>query len=278
MKKTLIITGACMALSIMGCDFSPKKFVKGLGKTVLKEPPAGSGTKVIFLHHSTGQNIWNGGVEQWFEEYNASSEHKIHVVEQAFPASAPYGWHNYPCDYWNIWVKNAGAKPYKKEPTLEMLTDKYDIVVFKHCFPVCKIKEDTGNPDISSSEKRVENYKLQYEALKKKMSEFPNTRFIVWTGAALVEAATTQAEAERARTFFEWVKNEWDQPDDNIFIWDFYELETEGGLYLKPEYAKGPRDSHPNEMFSAKAASELSKAIIEVGTGEKVSENGSASD
>ena len=35
-----------------------------------------------------------------------------------------------------------------------------------------------------------------------------------------------------------------DQPDDNIYIWDLYSLQTEGGLYFKDEYAVSEKDSH----------------------------------
>lgn len=34
-------------------------------------PAAGVRGKIIFLHHSTGQVIWNGGVPEWFARYNA---------------------------------------------------------------------------------------------------------------------------------------------------------------------------------------------------------------
>ncbi len=40
------------------------------------------------------------------------------LEEVAFPKSKPYGWNNYPYDYYNIWVNNAGPKPFMKEPTL----------------------------------------------------------------------------------------------------------------------------------------------------------------
>ena len=43
----------------------------------------------------------------------------------------------------------------------------------------------------------------------------------------------------KGREFFQWVKNEWDTEGDNIFIWDFYELETEGGIYLTEKNARG---------------------------------------
>ena len=37
----------------------------------------------------------------------------------AFPKASPYGWHNYPYDYYDIWVKHAGNEPYMEEPSME---------------------------------------------------------------------------------------------------------------------------------------------------------------
>ena len=236
----------------------------------------GGNAQIVLLHHSTGGRIWSGGVPAWFASYNSQHETKYSIKELSFPKSTPYGWNNYPYDYWNIWVNNCGDQPYLEEPTLEMLTQDYDVIVWKHCYPVSDIQPDTGSPGISSSTKKTGNYKLQYEALKEKMKEFPETRFIVWTGAALVEGVTTEEKAMRARAFFEWVKNEWDEPGDNIYIWDFFELETDGGLYLKNEYAQSPTDSHPNSTFSASAAAYLCNRIIDVieGSGDTGSHTG----
>ncbi|MBN1553886.1 MAG: hypothetical protein JXA11_04020 [Phycisphaerae bacterium] len=236
--------------------------------------------KIIFLHHSTGENVWNGGVEDWFGKYNSKRGTEYRIREQAFPKDSPYGWENYPYDYWNIWVKHAGTKPYKKEPTLEMLTKDHDVIVFKHCFPVSNIEADTGKGDVASSEKRLENYKLQYEALKKKMHEFPDTRFLVWTGAALTKDGVDEDAARRARKFFDWVKNEWDEKDDNIYVWDFYELQTEGGLYQKDQYSFGNGDSHPNEEFCRRVAPMLGRRVVDVieGKGDTGAKTGKASE
>ena len=111
-----------------------------------------------------------------------------------------------------------------EEPTLEMLTRDYDVISFKHCFSVSSIQPDRGAGDVAAEEKRLENYVLQYEALKAKLHEFPDTRFVVWTAAALVAAGTDEGQAERTRLFVEWVKTEWNEPGDNIFVWDFHGL------------------------------------------------------
>ncbi|SHJ12846.1 hypothetical protein SAMN05444280_111103 [Tangfeifania diversioriginum] len=263
----LILGGAILLVAILLFRFFNKK-------------ESGNEYKILFLHHSTGNIIKNAGsppiryigklinqksfVAKWLEDYNEKHGTNYVFEEQFFPKKKPYGWNNYPYDYYNIWVKNAGEAPYMNEPTLEILTKKYNMIVFKHCFPVSDIDEDINQPDINSPEKRIENYKLQYNALKQKMLEFPDTKFLVWTGAARVEKSITKERAQRAKSFFDWVRKEWDTPDDNIYIWDFYDIETEGDLYLKPEYASSPTDSHPNKILAEKAAPLLCQRIVEI--------------
>ena len=219
---------------------------------------------IIFLHHSTGNNVWKGGVPEYFTKHNEKNGTNYQITERAFPSGDPYAWKNYPFDYWNIWVQNAGPEAYMTEPTLEMLTKDYNVIVFKHCFPVSQVLEDTGSPDIASEVKSIENYKLQYAALKDKLHQFPEVKFVAWTGAALVDGNTNAENAARAREFFDWVKNEWDEPGDNIHIWDFFELETEGGNVLKGEYAAAEDDSHPNEEFCKKAAPQFAQRVIDI--------------
>jgi len=218
--------------------------------------------RIILLHHSTGECIWNGGVPQWFQAYNARNGTRYVIAERNFPKESPYGWENYPYDYWNIWVRHGGPKPFQEEPTLEILAAQYNVIVLKHCFPVSNIEHYTGSPDVESNEKRAENYRLQYAALKKKMRQFRHVRFLVWTGAAQVENDTDEAQARRARAFFDWVKAKWDEKGDNIYVWDFHELETEGGLYAKTAHTSG--DAHPNEAFSSRVAPMLCQRIVDV--------------
>jgi hypothetical protein len=233
--------------------------------------------KIIFLHHSTGQSIWvgktnkyiykitrKGDMQKYFDTYNRTARNKLEISELSFPKSVPYGWKNYPFDYYNIWVKNSGNEPYKGEPTLEILTSKYDTIIFKHCFPVGRLSEDKGTPDIDSEEKRLENYKLQYNALKSKIHQFPNNKFIIWTPAACTKKQITEAEAKRTYEFYKWIVNEWDEKGDNIYIWDFYRFETEGGLYLLDKYAYDSENSHPAKSFSVSLTPIFCKFVIEV--------------
>ena len=243
---------------------------------------------ILFLHHSTGRVIWKGetsflsraagkvssrlgnllsgeaALPGMFEDYSKEKGRGYAIKDLEFPKRSPYGWNNFPYDYYNIWVKHAGEKPYMEEPTLEMLTRDNHLIIFKHCFPVSNIIADADSADINSDIKTLSNYKIQYLALRDKLQEFPETKFIVFTGAAQVKSAVTEEEALRAKEFFSWVVNEWDMPDDNIFIWDLYQLQTEGGLYFKDEYAVSASDSHPNGSFAGRVGKLLFSRIIDV--------------
>jgi hypothetical protein len=248
-----------------------------------------SDIKIIFLHHSTGRVIWNGKstskiakfvrnksnklaniigakaqLPLLFEKHNEEHNRNYLITEMIFPKAAPYGWNNYPYDYYNIWVKNAGNEPFMEEPTLEILNKEYQVIIFKHCFPICNIEANQDSADINSDLKTVPNYKLQYLALRDKLHEFPDIKFILFTGAAQVKSSVNEAEAKRTREFFKWVTYEWDLPGDNIYLWDFYMLQTEGGLYFRDEYAVAPNDSHPNEEFASKVVKLLFNRIIDV--------------
>ncbi len=172
-------------------------------------------------------------------------------------------------------MNHAGAQAYRAEPTLEMLTKQYDVIVFKHCFPVSGIEAD-GTPDVASDEKTLANYKLQYDALKTKLRSFPNIRFVVWTGAALLAGRDLARAGDRAKQFFDWVKTDWDEPGDNIYVWDFFDLETDGGMYLTKAHASG--DSHPNETFAAEVAPLFCQRLVDVigGKGDTASITGAA--
>ncbi len=252
-----------------------------------KESESGD-LKIVFLHHSTGGVLWKGklslvsktagristrlgnilsgeaALPRLINKYNKEKGTNYSIQELVFPKRSPYGWNNFPYDYYNIWVKNAGNEPYMEEPTLEMLTKDNNVIIFKHCFPVSNIMADDDSTDIDSDYKSISNYKSQYLALRDKLHAFPETKFIAFTGAALVKSAVTEEEALRSKEFFSWVVNEWDIPDDNIHIWDFYSLETEDGIYLKDEYAVSHSDSHPNSTFARKMARLLFNRIIDV--------------
>ena len=151
-------------------------------------------TSIIYLHHSVGEHIWNGKptplgqkavrkvsrkladklsyrgkLPKLFNAYNLEHEKNYLIHQLNFPKASPYGWNNFPYDYYNIWVENAGEEPFMDEPTLEMLTKDYQVIIFKHCYPMSSIEPDQDSADIHSYLHTVSNYKLQYKGLKEKL-------------------------------------------------------------------------------------------------------------
>lgn len=225
---------------------------------------------IVFLHHSTGGVIWGGGVASWLSDYNTLHGTNYTITERSYP-NTPYPWENYPYDYWNIWINPNNDATAQSQANLDALTAQYDTIVFKHCFPVSGISADTGSPSISSKTKSIENYKLQYAALKTKLRSYPDTKFILWTGAALTQS-TDPAQLARSRQFFDWVKTTWDEPGDNIYLWDFYELETEGGNFLLDKYATSANDPHPTNAFATVVAPYFAQRVVNVIRSENLSD------
>lgn len=218
--------------------------------------------RILFLHHSTGGAVYSeGDVADWFETYNTTNGTHYDMGERAYPNS-PYPWNNYPYDYWNLWVNGACDDAQSGIACMTSMARDYDVIIFKHCYPGAAVQDDTGSPDIASSRKSLENYKLQYRALRSLMDSYGDTQFIVWTLAPLHRLSTSTGAATNARTFVDWVRDEWLSEDGrahpNIAIFDFWGYAAEEDPApaagqsptntLKYDYEKSHSgsDSHPN--------------------------------
>ncbi len=219
---------------------------------------------IIFLHHSTGDNlVGEGRVKEWFDTYNSDNGTRYKFNTRFYPGLKPQPMYNYPYNYWNLWVNNACDAKYANErPCFEDLVREYDVIIFKHCYPGSDVEKNTGFPDISSDRKSIENYRLQYRALRDLFDKHPDNHFIIWTLPPRNRVATTYKKARRAKDFVKWVKEDFLTEDGkdhhNISIFDFWGLTaelskkpgTKGEPYcLKWDYERyhGKRDSHPNE-------------------------------
>jgi len=233
--------------------------------------------KIIFLHHSTGGGVYQGGnVAQWFQIYNTQNGTTYKISELDYP-NTPYPWENYPYDYWNLWINGACNNNNASIECMDKIAQNYDVIVFKHCFPGADILADEGNASVDSQRKSLENYKLQYRALRSLMDSYPNNKFIVWTLAPLHRNATSDANASRAKQFVEWVKNDWLAEDmkthANIFIFDFFGVAAE--LSTTPNYGKtnclkyayegdhNGSDSHPNSLANQTIGPIFSQFVVD---------------
>lgn len=232
----------------------------------------------IFLHHSTGAGVYyEGNVAQWITDYNAEHGTNFELTEFAYP-NTPWDWENYPYDYWKLWADGSCNNTQDNIQCLDKLCQNYELIIFKHCFPGAGIEADYGNGDVTSPEKTLNNYKLQYRALLALFDQYPNNKFIVWTLAPLHRNATNTDQANRAAQFVDWVKNTWLTEDgnqhSNVTIFDFFGLAAEqnanpahGKQYcLKYDYEgdHNGNDSHPNSFANQTIGPLFAEKITEV--------------
>ncbi len=242
----------------------------------ISQPVLAAGEKIMFLHHSTGEGVyWEGGVPDWIDDYNSTHGTSYQIFERNYP-DTPYPWENYPYDYWNLWVKGNCDSSNPDIECMNTLTQNYDVIIFKHCFPGAAIEPDSGNPDVTSSTKTLENYKLQYRALRDMMDSYPDNLFIVWTLTPLHRLDTSEDEASRAKQFVGWVKKEFLFEDGilhpNITVFDFWGIVAEDSLNpskgktncLKYEYEGSHllSDSHPNYDANQAAGPQFAQTIV----------------
>ncbi len=219
--------------------------------------------RIIFLHHSTGGNVYNypaKGVPQWFSEYNSAHGTNFQISDRWYPAD-----NNMPIDYYQEWIDGTG---------LDSLTQDYDVIVWKHCYPASDVNVNTGNIDPSSSYQSIENYKAIYRLLRGKMDSFPDKIFIVWTIPPRhrlygPSSGDTIGNAERARSFTFWVKDTFlneDGEHPNIYIFDFRGIVADSdNLFLKYEYERSHTgtDSHPNDSANNVAGPQFAQFIVD---------------
>jgi hypothetical protein len=236
--------------------------------------------------------VYNGGIglPQWFAGYNTEHETDFDISELSYPNS-PYDWANYPFNFWNLWV-NPGQCDNTQSGIrcIDWLASNFNTIIFKHCFPGADIVADDGTPSVSSGTKSIENYKLQYRALRTLMDSYPTNKFIIWTLAPLHRNATDAANASRAREFVNWVNEDWLSEDSkshpNIFVFDFFSYTAElsetpvnGKVNcLKYEYEgdHNGNDSHPNEAANTAIMPIFGQFIADVlsNSGTEVNEQG----
>ncbi|MHB9029183.1 MAG: FlgD immunoglobulin-like domain containing protein [Candidatus Latescibacterota bacterium] len=226
--------------------------------SILPEEPVNKTVKIHFLHHSTGGNLIGGagGIGKMFDEYNRQFGADYRFTHEW---SIPDG-NNYPYDYYADTFAPA---------RLQELAAKYNVVIWKHCYPGSAVLDDTGKPDINSSRKSIENYKLQYRALRDRMDTFPETKFMLWTLPPLHRKASTADMARRASEFTEWVKHEYlrengDHP--NQFLFDFRGYITGGDHFLLYEYEldHNESDSHPNQRANDTVCPVFFRSILDI--------------
>jgi hypothetical protein len=264
-----------MAVSAAKADES-----QPLSTGVDPNPPA-SVVKLIFIHHSTGQN--------WLDESNGGLGLAL-SQNNYFVSDTNYGWgpdtigDRTDIPNWLEWfqsmetatymaalyAENGINSPYTRS-TLEDPGGENEIILFKSCFPNSALE---GNPNDSPSPDgwlTVGHAKYVYNQLLLYFQDHPDKLFVVVTAPPLIDGTY----AANARAFNQWLMSDWLSQNhyilQNVAIFDFYNVLT--GPNNHHRYYNGDiqhiftpgmnteyyptGDDHPSKTGNLKATSEF---------------------
>lgn len=228
----------------------------------------------MFLHHSTGGNIWgtNGSstsVPLQIAIYNTShgytGSNAITMSQQWWP-----GYPNTDNNEWEIWhrifdnqVSSANILP---------IIAANKIVVIKSCYPSSSMT-GRGQPSdtLTYAIKSVYNYKWHWRNIVKVMAQHPDNFFVIWTNAPLVIGATNSTAAALTKSFCTWAKDTLALGLDpamgafppNIYVFDYFKKLTNANGYELAQYAVSTVDSHPNAAATALVAPQFVTEIFD---------------
>ncbi len=198
--------------------------------------------RLIFIHHSTGQN-WladgDGGLgialrnNNYFVSdtnygwgYNSIGDRTDIINWPEWFRGADSASHYLP-DLYAESGQNSGYSRLESNPGGEN-----QIIMFKSCFPNSDLSGNPNDPPAQEwtdlnvgSAKYVYNDLLQYFATRQ------DKLFVVITAPPLRPGSTTLAHAANARAFNDWLVNDWlkDYPHNNVAVFDFYNVLTSNG-------------------------------------------------
>jgi hypothetical protein len=228
----------------------------------------------IFLHHSTGDNIWgpNGSATSIpLETAKYNSDHgfigdaAVSMNESWWPDGANSG--NNEWYYWHMIFENRDLSNSDIRPILAA----NKIVVIKSCFPSSWIDSPGHASDtLTPTEKTIYNYKWHWRHIIDVMKKHPENFFVIWTNAPVVAGQTDATMAGNAKKFCQWAKDTLAKGYDtkvgafpkNIFVFDYFSKLTDANGYELLQYAVNSGDSHPNSAATALVAPQFATEIF----------------
>jgi uncharacterized repeat protein (TIGR01451 family) len=250
--------------------------------------PAANNDDLVFIHHSCGNNWLNNSLhdalltKDYIDERNDIYYGTTMSPDPGRPSSlGGTPGDNTNMNHWIRWFNDYlnGVKSHGSADGFNR------IIMFKSCYPISNIGSDGTEPgDPFSSSQTTANYKAvyrhpdgsgntytdggyTYKPLEDIFAENPDTLFIPVTAPPRHYApsdATNDTEAHRARTFNDWLKNDWlasynaAHPGlNNVAVFDWFDVLTYADDHadhpnrLKAEYGGESGNSHPNSTANA---------------------------
>ncbi len=258
-KLTLLLFLALATLAFCGCAQEsvrangphPRSSLSVVSPTADNPTPPSAPVKLIFVHHSCGEN-WladgDGGLGIALRDANY------------FVSDANYEWgpdsigDTTDVGHWYTWFVGTNSvtyttalyTEYEQHATYSRLGSnpggENEIVMFKSCYPNSHLGGSPGDPptsganplrgqDAYSEHHTVANAKGIYNDLLAYFTTRQDKLFVVVTAPPLQEADTDAAHAANARALNDWLVHDWlsAYPHDNVAVFDFYNVLTSNG-------------------------------------------------
>ena len=278
-KKNLLIAFLITALLLSAASVQPNQSTSSILQQGGGSDPPDRVVKLVFIHHSTGENWLTDGYGNLGIEL---AENNYYVSD------TNYGWgpngigDRTDIPDWLEWFAGEDTALYmqalynESEQHASYTRTRSDpggqneIIMFKSCFPNSDLE---GNPDDSPSADgwlSVGHAKYVYNQILAYFGQHPEKLFIVVTAPPLSD----RSSAANARAFNLWLVNDWlnenNYPSNNVAVFDFYNILTgkdghhtfENGELVHQvagkdtlHYPSG--DDHPSKKGSQKATEEF---------------------
>jgi hypothetical protein len=241
--------------------------------------PPEEAVKLIFIHHSTGENWLTDGYGNLGQTLDQNNY---------FVSDTNYGWgpdaigDRTDIPNWTEWFAGENTPTYMEALLSESgqnssytrtLSDpggQNEIIMFKSCFPNSALEGSPNDPPNPEGELTVGHAKYVYNEILKTFATRPDKLFIVITQPPLSEGTYSA----NARAFTQWLMNDWLRENNyslnNVFVFDFYNILTSPSAHHRYnngqiEYVLGGQntlhypsgDDHPSEEGSRKATEEF---------------------
>jgi hypothetical protein len=238
--------------------------------------------KLIFIHHSTGENLLRDGYGNLGRTLGSNNY---------FVSDTNYGWgpdgigDRTDIVNWPEWFGGERSEPVLKALFSESNQNSGDvtrtlvdpggentIIMFKSCFPNSDLSGNpTDPPSAGVYDYTVGSAKFIYNSLLEYFASRPDKMFVVITAPPLSDAT----HALNARSFNNWLMTEWlkNYTGKNVFVFDFYNILTGANNHHRytngkvewinnqggntSYYPSSPGDDHPNVVGSQKATDEF---------------------
>ncbi len=242
-------------------------------------PPA-EPVKLIFIHHSTGEN--------WLTDDYGNLGREL-AANHYFVSDTNYGWgpesigDRTDIINWREWFTgpnrdqfmqalfNESGQNSSYTRTFGDPGGENQIILFKSCFPNSALEGSPGDAPDSNEGYTVGHAKYVYNELLSYFITRPDKLFVVITAPPLQD----RTYAENARAFNDWLVYDWladnDYPYNNVAVFDFHAVLTDPDNHHRFNdgqiehitghgntlYYDSDGDDHPNVAGSQKATAEF---------------------